>query len=145
MAMPIAYHRRASARRYILRVNENGDGGSVTIPRGGSLEEARRFARRNAAWLEERLVCSRENARAALDQTTVLFRGEIVPLVLTETHISFADHTIRRRPGDADWRARLKIGLWQLARAELPARVGELAARHGLLVKRVSVRDQRSR
>src|SRR5579863_9200981 len=79
MALPIAYRRRPNARRYILRLNEDANGGCVTIPRGGSLEEARRFARRNAAWLEERLRRARENFRANFDPTTVLFRGEIVP------------------------------------------------------------------
>jgi predicted metal-dependent hydrolase len=145
MALPIAYRRRPNARRYILRLNEDANGGCVTIPRGGSLEEARRFARRNAAWLEERLRRARENFRPDFDPNTVLFRGEIVPLVVSEKEISFGGHTLRRAAGADDLSACVKAGLWRLARRELPARVGELAARHGLPVQRVSVRDQRSR
>ncbi len=145
MALPIAYRRRPNARRYILRLNEEGNGGCVTIPRGGSLEEARRFARRNAAWLEERLRRARENGRADFDPATVLFRGEIVPLVVSDTEISFGGHTVRRAAGADDLSACVNAGLWRLARRELPARVGELAARHGLPVKSVSVRNQRSR
>src|SRR6185312_4251557 len=46
MPMRIDYRRRPNARRYILRINASGDGGCVTIPRGGSWAEARRFVLR---------------------------------------------------------------------------------------------------
>ena len=45
MSLRIDYRRRHNARRYILRVNDDGDGGYVTIPRGGCREVARNFAR----------------------------------------------------------------------------------------------------
>jgi predicted metal-dependent hydrolase len=39
------------ARRYILRLRPDGTA-RVTVPRGGALAEAKRFAERNVAWLE---------------------------------------------------------------------------------------------
>src|SRR5690606_26732753 len=45
----------------------------------------------------------------------------------------------------ADLRPALERQLWKLARLELPPRTRELAAEHGLEVRAVSVRNQRSR
>jgi predicted metal-dependent hydrolase len=145
ISMPIEYRKRPNARRYILRLNATGDGGCVTIPRGGSLAEAQRFAQRNAPWLEERLRRCRENAKTTLDESKLLFRGEEIAVEILETRISFGGIVINRGTGVKDARARIKQKLWALAKTELPARVTELAKLHGLTVKRVSVRDQRSR
>lgn len=145
MSLPIEYRRRHNARRYILRVNETGDGGHVTIPRRGNLEEARAFARRNISWLESRLKQWQEK-EAGRDRTRILFRGEAVALTaISDTHVLLGDHRIEIEPDKGGARAGIKKKLWELARSELPARVSELAAEHGLTVKRVSVRDQRSR
>ena len=94
MPIPIDYRKRHNARRYILRMNEDGDGGCVTIPRGGHLEEARRFARRNLAWLEERLGKLRDSAKTAFDQNSILFRGEAVPLIaMPDGRIFLGEHS----------------------------------------------------
>ena len=42
--------RNLRARRYVLRLRADGSA-RVTIPRGGSVPEAQRFAERNQAWL----------------------------------------------------------------------------------------------
>lgn len=145
MSLPIEYRRRHNARRYILRVNEAGDGGYVTIPRRGNLAEARAFARRNMAWLEARLKRWRER-EAGRDRNRILFRGEAVALTaISDTHVLLGEHRIEVESVTGDARAGVKKKLWELARAELPVRVNELAAQHGLAVKRVSVRDQKSR
>lgn len=133
MALKIDYRRRHNARRYILRLNENGDGGCVTIPRSGSWDEARRFARRNVPWLEERLQRWREKSKGALPENQILFRGE--PIAMETFAALFPD-----KQGNP-----VKAILWELAWNELPLRVNELASEHGLTVKRVTVRDQRSR
>ncbi len=137
--MPIEYRKRPNARRYILRVNAAGDGGCVTIPRGGSLAEARSFARRNTRWLETRLRQRRESASELVGSGKILFRGEEIDVHTSNPFLPFSPN------GGAIDAAQLKRALWRLAQKELPARVGELAAQHGLAVKRVSVRDQRSR
>jgi hypothetical protein len=143
-AMPIEYRRRVNARRYILRVNAAGNGGCVTIPRGGSLAEAKSFAKRNARWLEERLR-RREAEKSAIDSDNVWFRGEEMPVAALAVQI-FPDGTdLRSGIETRDAGVGIKQALWQLARRELPGRVAELAARYGLTVRRVAVRDQRSR
>jgi predicted metal-dependent hydrolase len=143
--MPIEFRKRRNARRYILRMNAAGNGGCVTIPRGGSIAEARSFAKRNARWLEDRLRRAQELAKAPTGEDRIWFRGEEMPVTALERHESLNVEKIRRRELVEDVNARIKLKLWQLAWKELPARLGELAARYGLTVRRVSVRDQRSR
>src|SRR5271169_4203314 len=70
------------ARRYVLRLRPDG-AARVTIPRGGSAAEAKRFAERNATWLEKQLL--RQATRPSAPQTwpagtEILFRGERVRL-----------------------------------------------------------------
>lgn len=146
MAIPIVYRKRHNARRYILRMNEGGDGGYVTIPHRGNHDEARKFAERNLDWLEVRLKKLRDNPQNAFDQNSILFRGEAVPLVaMPDGRIFLREHAMHIPAGASDLQAQVKQKLWNLARHELPTRVGELAAQHGLRVSRVSVRNQRSR
>ncbi|MDB6109549.1 MAG: metal-dependent hydrolase [Pedosphaera sp.] len=141
----LLFRKNPRARRYILRINAAGIP-TVTIPRGGSLQEAGKFAQRHVAWLEVRLKKFKERTAAQVDEQMVLFKGEPVALIaVSDTEVSFGAHSIRVAPGRTDWRARLKEKLWRLAKVELPPRVAELAAVHGLSVNRVSVRDQRSR
>lgn len=95
-------HRRA--RRYVLRVRADGRV-RVTIPRGGTPRDARRFAERHRAWIE------RQRARTARQ--------------------TWASDAV------ASYRARAQL--------DLPPRLHQLAAQHGLRVQRVSVRNQRTR
>ena len=92
------------ARRYVLRVRPDGDL-RVTIPRGGSMREAVKFAERHLDW-------------AHRQRTKVL---------------------AARRP------AHVEKALRQQAARELTPQLLALAAIHGLEVRRVSIRNQRSR
>src|SRR5262245_24793214 len=56
--------RNPRARRYILRIGRNGIP-QVTIPRGGSHNEARRFVQKHSAWLEKQLLRQAEAVKAA--------------------------------------------------------------------------------
>src|SRR5581483_8338000 len=49
--LSLEFVRHPRARRYVLRVTENG-GVRVTIPRRGSKKEARAFAERERPWIE---------------------------------------------------------------------------------------------
>lgn len=146
--IPIVYRKRLNARRYVLRMDAVGDGGCVTVPRGGNLEEARRFARRHLAWLERRLDKLLENAGTALDRDRILFRGETYSLApLPDGRILMDNQAIEIdvNAGIGDLRGHVEPRLRKLAAAELPVRVAQLATLHGLRVNRVSVRNQRSR
>jgi predicted metal-dependent hydrolase len=139
------------ARRYVLRLRPDG-AARVTIPRGGSAAEAKRFAERNAAWLEKQLL--RQATRPSVPKTwpagtEILFRGERVRLefgVNGETgSIRFGSEVVRLRELAGDLRPAVERHLWRVAARELPARVLELAALHQSSVRRVTVRNQRSR
>jgi predicted metal-dependent hydrolase len=57
--------RDARARRYVLRVNEDGSL-RLTLPRWGSLDAARRFARKERAWIERERTRQLRRLRPAI-------------------------------------------------------------------------------
>jgi predicted metal-dependent hydrolase len=143
--------RNRRARRYVLRLRSDGVA-RVTIPRGGSSLEARRFAERNAAWLEKQLL------RQAVDPggakpwpsgSEFFFRGRPVRLhaeVSGDIGIAgFGEERVRIKNPTGDLRPEVERHLWRLAARELPLRVLDLASRHQISVGRVTVRNQRSR
>jgi predicted metal-dependent hydrolase len=145
----LAVNRRA--RRYVLRLLPGGVA-RVTIPRGGSAAEARRFAERNVGWLERQLLrqaTRREVPKSWLAGTEILFRGERVrlePGVNGEAgSICFGGEIVPVASAGGDVRPHVERHLWRLAARELPGRVLELAGLHQLPVRRVSVRNQRTR
>lgn len=143
--------RNSRARRYILRLRPDGSA-RVTVPRGGSMAEAHRFAERNTKWLEtqfQRLATRPTRPREWRVGTEILFRGTIVTLeagINGETGtIQFGSETIPVADPSGDLRPPIERYLWKLAAMELPPRVIEFAAAHQLTVGRVSIRNQRSR
>lgn len=143
--------RNRRARRYVLRLRPDG-AARVTIPRGGSATDARRFAERNKEWLERQL--QRMAARPSRPKewwigTEILFRGESVKLeagVNGESGmIRFGSEVVKATNPAADLRPTIERHLWRLAANELPPRVLEYAALHQLPVRRITVRNQRSR
>lgn len=147
--MALVCNRRA--RRYVLRLRPDG-AARVTIPRGGSATEARRFAERNKEWLERQL--QRMAARPSRPKewwigTEILFRGEPVKLeagVNGESGmIRFGSEMVKATNPAADLRPTIERHLWRLAANELPPKVLEYAALHQLPVRRITVRNQRSR
>lgn len=145
----IDFVRVRRARRYILRVRPDGSL-RITIPRGGSRAEAVAFLARQAAWI------ARERARVRREQAPVrwthgsriLYLGEpavIVVAALPDGWVaSYGDRAVRVAD-PADVRAEIEHDLRQLARERLVPRLLQLAAEQGLSVKRVSIRNQRSR
>jgi predicted metal-dependent hydrolase len=143
--------RNDRARRYILRLHNDGTA-RVTIPRRGSAGEAARFAARNAAWLERqllRLANERNADRSWQLGTCILFRGERVLLQPAENGaagtVQLGTEVVHVADPGADLRPEVERYLWKLSAKELPARTLELAKEHNIVVRRVSVRNQRSR
>ncbi|EEF61613.1 M48 family metallopeptidase [Pedosphaera parvula] len=143
MNTPLIYVRRRNARRYILRVDDEANV-RVTIPRGGSLEYAKKFAAGHAEWIAEQITKRLDRVAVRNSEKSVLFRGESIPLVIEGNTVCFGDQTFSMAEGE-DLRRRIRARLFELARTELPGKVLELAAQYGLSVKRISIRDQRSR
>ena len=149
--IPITLIRNPRARRYLLRLRSDGSV-RVTIPRGGSVTEARRFAERNTEWLArqmERLPAHPVKPKQWLIGTEILFRGELVKLeagVNGESGmIQFGSEVVRVTSLGADLRPAIERHLWRLAAKELPPKVLEYVALHQLPVHRITVRNQRSR
>lgn len=71
---PIAFVRHGRARRYLLRVQDDGRV-RVTIPRGGSRREADRFAHQHASWVAEQRARLQPLTRSAEDQNALCARA----------------------------------------------------------------------
>ena len=148
--IPIHFVCNHRARRYILRVQADGSV-RATVPRTGTRQEARAFAERHNAWIARQLQKCREQAvhpPAWQHGTEIYYRGQKVPLQIAPNHdgyrVTFADQSVRV----AD-RTRIRPvverHLWRLAHRELPPQTIALAARHHIPLRRITVRDQRSR
>jgi predicted metal-dependent hydrolase len=143
--------RNPRARRYVLRLNQKGQA-QVTIPRSGSAAEAFHFAHRNKPWLERQFQRFAKRAKQPLEWllgSRVLFNGE---LLCIERVLDAASHSVRLgreviQVSDplADLRPACERHLWALASKQLPPRVMHFAAQHQLHVRRVTVRNQKSR
>lgn len=149
--MPLRIVSNPRARRYVLRLRPDGTA-RVTVPRRGSIAEARRFVERNREWLAQqlkRLATLPVRSQAWHVGQEILFRGELVKLEAGANAagglIQFADVAIPVVDAAADVRPRVQKYLWKLATHELSPRVLELAATHQLTVRRVTVRNQKSR
>jgi predicted metal-dependent hydrolase len=146
----VMFVRMPSARRYILRVRPDGTF-RVTIPRGGSKREAESFLQQHRGWAER----ERERVLAVhapvvwREGDRILLRG--VPHAITidrsgaQPVLRLGDVAVRLGRIDDNLRPAAEAGLRGLARRELIPRVMELAAREGLHVARVLIRNQRSR
>jgi predicted metal-dependent hydrolase len=149
--VPMLFVRNPRARRYVLRLRPDGVA-RVTIPRGGSMSEARRFAERHQVWLErqlQRLAARPARRERWLVGTEILFRGELVKIEAGASGdqglIRFSGEMVKVIDPAADFRPAIERHLWKLASRELPARLLGCAASHQLTVRHISVRNQKSR
>ena len=149
--VPLVYRRHPRARQYVLRLRSDKTV-VVTLPRWGSLRFAREFAAGRKSWLEKqwRILETRPAPPAVLRPgMSVLFRGR--PVVLEgraqggAVEIWFDNQLVETGMPEGDLRPALERHLRGMAERELPARAGELARRLGAPLRRVMVRDQKSR
>lgn len=146
--VPLLMVHHPRARRYLLRLRPDGTV-RVTIPHRGTITAAMGFASQNVAWLEQqfqRLAAQPKTAVAWNPGTEIIFRGKPVRIeVDADGGIRFGTELIQVADVSADLRPAIQNHLRQLATLELPPRVRELAAIHGVSATRVSVRNQKSR
>jgi predicted metal-dependent hydrolase len=123
-AAVFVFVRHPRARRYLIRVTDAGTV-RVTLPRWGSKREAAAFAAREQAWIAKQLRARSERERLERERRTTNGAGH---------------------PGDERCvGAGERRQLMARAKTELPPRLLELAARHGVTVTRISIRNQRWR
>ena len=146
----IEFVRVRRARRYILRVRPDGTF-RVTVPRGGSRREAKEFLSRHRGWAEKerRRVTTEQGPRAWRHGCSLTLRG-VREYISTERTgnvmaVTYGQRRIEVTPDVEDLRPSIERDLRTLARAELVPRLHELAARHGLTVSRVTIRNQTAR
>ena len=152
--MPLRIRLRADsrARRYLLRLPADSSGPVLTVPRGGSLQTAERFARQHIDWLLERLE-QRPDHVPFLPGNIIPLRGEdhrIVPTGKLRGLIKAANNEDGSGelhvPGETDHMPR-KLTAWlkTQAKKDLTVATHHHAAVIGKTVKAISIRDTRSR
>lgn len=146
--LPLQMKRNPRARRYVLRLRPDGTA-CVTIPRGGTAIEARRFVERNRDWLQRQWQRLGERPARRVEWrigSEILFRGKWAGIERVEAgQMRFADQLVPVDESCPDLRTQMEGHLRRLAADELPRRLGELAAQHAFIVRRVTVRDQKTR
>lgn len=149
--LALLFVRNSRARRYILRVLPDARV-RVTIPRYGSRREAEAFVRTRLSWIADRqteLEHAQPDKRWSVG-TMLWWRGERMPVLVHaardrgSVRVSCGDLTVATDVAD-DYRVPLESMMRKVAVVELPPLLHAIAARHGLDVSGVSVRNQRSR
>ena len=148
---PVLYRRHPRARRYLLRLRADKTV-VVTVPRRGSLEFARQFVASRRGWLEKqwRILEARPAAPPVLRPgMEALLRGRRVALEARERsgllEIWLDNERVPSAAPGENLRPAVEKHLRALARKELTDRTEELARQHGAPMRRVMVRNQRSR
>ncbi len=149
--LPVIYRRHARARNYVLRLRPDKTV-VVTVPRLGTQKFAREFVESRKGWLEKqwrRLEAQKPASQLLRPGMEFLFRGGRETLAACPSSPSpqliLADQRIPFNPSDENIRPAVEKHLRRLAVSELTQRVHELAAIHLCQVKRVAVRNQRTR
>ena len=149
--MPVVYRRHARAKNYVLRLQADRTV-VVTLPRRGSLQFAQEFVLSRKVWLEKQwgiLEARRVPPRTLVLGTEVLFRG--TPTVLRVEQVGVTWHLCLNKERfpmpeqQEDLRPTLEAHLKRLAKTELTQRVEELCVANGSTIRKVVVRNQRSR
>lgn len=150
--IPMRISRSARARRIAVRIDERGDGVTLVLPRGGSLDEAIRFARSKAVWIANRL--------GALPGRVDFADGAEIPVLGTPHRIRHWPRARGPGPRGVAWiegreifvkgapehlARRLTDWLKREARREIETRVRDKTTRLGRVAKRIRVTDTRSR
>ncbi len=150
-SIPLELHNNPKARRYLLRIRNDGTL-RVTIPRHGNRKEAMDFVARQDAWIiknRARVLARQQTVQPVTHGSLIWYRGEKVPLQVyshgSSHTLHFGDQMASSSVAKEDWKPVIHLHLRKLADQEFPRLVQSLARQHGLEVKRVSVRDQKSR
>jgi hypothetical protein len=150
----VRYVRHPRARRYRLTFRKDGTA-RCTLPRRGTLAEARRFVASNEAWLFERFRQHRKrtgSTDALRPGSRVWWEGEEQTLQVEAKPEGGFEATLGPlrfdlETNDGDLRKPVETVLRKLASRVLPDRLREFARQHGLegRLRSVSIRNQKTR
>jgi predicted metal-dependent hydrolase len=141
----VQFRKNTRARRIIMRLSREGDAAVVTVPRGATRDQALAFAEKATPWLAKQLA-----KKTPRSSDAVLFNGERYRVVMTGERRGLIRFDLEEKtvhvPGDpAHGPRRLRDWLKAEAHRKLAEASRLRAEEMGLEVKRVTVRDQRSR
>jgi predicted metal-dependent hydrolase len=149
--VPVLFRRHPRARRYLLRLRADKTV-LVTMPRRGSLEFARQFVASRRGWLEKQwrnLEARRTPPPVLRPGMEALLRGRRVALEARERdgllEIWLDNQQVPAAAPTENLRPAVEEYMRALARRELALRAEELARLHGAPMRRVIVRNQKSR
>gem|GEM_PF-884839 len=149
--MPILYRRHARARNYVLRLHFNKTV-MVTIPRQGTKKFAREFVSSRKSWLEKQwriLEARRAPPQVLRPGMAILLHGQPVMLELRrdgeDWELQFGLERTPVANPEGNLRPALEKHLRNAARTQLARRVRELARTHPSIIKRIVIRNQKSR
>ena len=153
----VNYVRHPRANRYRLIFRRDGTV-RCTIPRGGTLSNAKRFVAEQEPWLLKRWQAFQ--ARKSLESNSsapksIYFRGAEISLPAVPTDwtgneqrmLQVGPIFVKWKAGRGELEQQVERELRCMAAVELPARLVELATNHGLKdkIRRITVRSQRTR
>jgi len=149
--VPVLFRRHPRARRYLLRLRADRTV-MVTLPRRGSLEFARQFVASRRGWLEKQwrnLEARRTPPPVLRPGMEALLRGRRVALEAREQdgrlEIWLDNERVPAAALGENLRPAVEEHLRALARRELAVRAEELARQHSAPMRRVIVRNQKTR
>jgi predicted metal-dependent hydrolase len=147
----VVFVRNLRAKHYRLTLKRDGTP-VATIPARGSERQARAFVKEHATWLQREYSRHQKRPRLAAEWmpgTSVMWRGEMVEIKQAAAGhrpaVALGADTFRVADLWRDLRPTLEGAFKSRARIELTARTWELAAETGMDVKRVTIRNQRTR
>lgn len=145
-AIPLRIKRHARARHLILRINDDGDGAQITVPKRATIAEALNMARDKADWILKSL---------SDHPTRIEFvAGATVPVLGTDYVLCAAPNglgvrvegfEIRVAGKAAHFSRRVTDWLKKKARSEITRLVQEKSHQIDCVPGRISIRDTRSR
>lgn len=149
--MPVIYRRHARAKNYVMRLQTDRTV-VITLPRRGSLKFAQEFVASRKAWLEKqwRVLEARNLPPQSLHSgMEILLRGRKTALHVVahqeEWELQFDKERIPIISADMDLRPTVEARLQELAKKELQVRVEQLAQQYNATIRKVVVRNQKSR
>ena len=142
--VPVNVTRHRLARRYVVRVAENGSL-RLTVPRGASIAGGFAFAERQSDWITRELERQRIRRAPWVTGTRAWFRGEQVAITVNRREAFVGPEIVALDSPLSEVREVIEARFRSLAERELPTRCHELARQAGLKVAKISVRNQRSR
>lgn len=141
---PVDIVRRRGARRYVVRI---GDAGSIrlTVPYGSTIRGGLAFIDQHRDWIARQMGRRLASAARWHAGGTCVFRGDPVTIEVEGGRVRFGSEDAGPVRFGHGLRPQIVDRMRAIARTELPERCAHFAARHGVRVNRISVRNQRSR